>query len=117
MNIIKLFKKDNGKPKERVLYAITRGTYMGTCLIFVKPEEHPQDGIYAAMAIGGTDKEALDGGMNPMQIPEEAIKDGLNYGLLDKIRKVPKELYNLCCSEYDERLKRQNESKEDESTD
>jgi len=124
INMIKnIFTRKTDKPKERIVYAVTKGTYLGTCLIFVKPNEHPKDGIYAAMAIGDKDGK-FDGGMDVMQIPEDALNDGLKTGLLDKVSKVPKELYNLCCSEYDERLKRKNEKiaedirdKEDESTD
>jgi hypothetical protein len=96
-------------PKERVLYAITDGDYMGSCVIFIKPKEHPKNGVYAAMAIG--DKN-MDGGMESMDIPEKDVISGLDLGILEKIRGVPKELYDLCCSEYIEREKRKKENNE-----
>ena len=102
MQLFKFKHKSNKKPKERVLYAITNGIYMGACVLFVTPEKYPKDGIYAAMAIGGKD---MDGGMEAMEIPQKAVEGGLTNGILDKIRKVPKELYNLCCMEYETRLK------------
>ena len=69
-----IFRKQTDKPKERIVYAVTKGTYLGTCLIFVKLDEYPKDGIYAAMAIGDKDGKFY-GGMDIMQIPEDAIKD------------------------------------------
>lgn len=107
------FKPKTYKPKERILYAITNGIYKGVCLIFIKPNEHPKNGIYAAMAIG--DKN-MDGGMETMQIPEIEILNGLKGGILDEIKKVPKDLYWLCCEEYTERQKRLKE-KNNESID
>ena len=44
--------------------------------------------------------------MEVMSIPEKDVTDGLKNGILDKIRIVPTELYQLCCSEHAERLKR-----------
>ena len=86
---------------------------MGVCVIFVKPKEYPKDEIYAAIAIGSKEYE---GGMDALEIPEKDVTEGLKYGILDKIRKVPKDLYWLCCHEYDERMKRKSESVLDEST-
>lgn len=114
MNIKNLFKRSPKKPKERVLYAITNGSYMGVCVVFVTPKEYPKDGMYAAMAIGDKD---FDGGMDAMEIPEKDVADGLKLGILDKIRNVPQELYDLCCSEYEERMKRKNKGATYESTD
>ena len=108
---MKLFKHKE-KPKEQVLYAITDGEHMGMAVVFINPEKHPVDGIYPAMIIGGKD---LDGGMDSINLTEKDVFDGLRLGILDKIRKVPKELYELCCSEYYEREKRKEES--DECTD
>ena len=103
MNVIKkLFTKDT-KPKERVLYAITGGTYMGHSVVFINPTAHPKNGIYAAIAIGGKD---MDGGMEAMDIPEDAVTEGLKKGILDKIKKIPPELYELCKAEYAERVRR-----------
>ena len=105
MNIRNLFKCSPKKPKKRVLYAITNGSYMGVCVIFVKPEEHPKNGIYAAMAIGDKD---FDGGMEAMEIPERDVNNGIKLGILDKIRTVPEELYILCCKEYTTRINKKN---------
>lgn len=108
MNIFKrLIKRQPLKPKERVLYAITGGTYLGAFIIFVTPKEYPKDGIYAAIAMGGKD---MDGGMEIMEIPEKDVTEGLKLGLLDKIRTIPQDLYLLCCGEYKERVKRKTES-------
>ena len=111
---MKLFTRKTIKPKERVLYAITNGTFMGVCVIFIKPEEYPKDGVYAAMAMGDKD---FDGGMNALEIPEKDVTDGFKCGILDKIKKVPKELYWLCCNEYDERIKLKRKNELDEFTD
>jgi len=100
---MKLFKRTHKKPKERSLYAITNGTMMGVCIMFINPNEYPKDGYYAAIAIG--DKN-MDGGMDALEIPEESVTNGLKYGILDPVQKIPKELYALCCGEYAERLKR-----------
>tara|TARA_R110002126_G_scaffold121950_3_gene263525 strand:- start:1347 stop:1688 length:342 start_codon:yes stop_codon:yes gene_type:complete len=110
MKLLKnLFKKSNPKPKERILYAITKGTHLGSCILFIKPKDFPQDGYFAAIAIGGKD---MDGGMETMNIPEKDVTDGLANGILDKIRVVPTELYQLCCNEHAERLKRKEELNE-----
>ena len=105
MNIIQkiLNKKRDYKPRKRVLYAITKGTYLGNCVVFIDPENHPQNGIYAAIAFGGKD---MDGGMEAMDIPAMDVENGIKHGILDKIRKIPEDLYALCCAEYEERLKR-----------
>jgi len=113
MNIRTLFKRKNPKPKERVLYAITNGTYMGACVIFIKPNEYPKNGIYAVMAIGDKD---FDGGMNAMEIPAKDVTEGLSGKILDKIRRVPPELYSLCCTEYEARMKLKTENISNEST-
>jgi hypothetical protein len=105
--------KQPKQPKERVLYAITNGRLKGVCVIFVKPSEHPKNGIYSAIAIGNQD---YDGGMDALEIPEKDVLEGLKTGILDTIRKVPKELYWLCCREYEERVKRKNKDTIDEST-
>jgi len=107
-----LFKKIPPKPKERILYAITNGVYMGICVLFIKPKEYPKNGKYAAIAIGGKD---MDGGMEAMDIPAEDVTNGIKNKILDKIRRVPVELYKLCCDEYEERVKRKENN--NESTD
>ena len=114
MKIRELFRLRRKKPKKRILYAITNGTYMGACVIFVNPKEYPKDGFYAAMAIGDRD---MDGGMEAMEIPEKDVTEGLKLGILDKIRNVPEELYCLCCSEYKERIKKREVTYTDESID
>lgn len=103
MKLRNIFKHKQLKPKPRILYAITNGIYMGVCVIFVKPENHPKNGVYPAMAIGNKD---FDGGMEAMEIPETDVIKGLESHILDKIKKVPKELYELCCNEYYERVRR-----------
>ena len=104
MKLLKnLLRKSDPKPKARILYAITKGTHLGACVLFIRPKEFPQDGHFAAIAIGGKE---MDGGMEVMSIPEKDVTDGLKNGILDKIRIVPTELYQLCCSEHAERLKR-----------
>ena len=50
--------------------------------------------------------------METMNIPEKDVTDGLANGILDKIRVVPTELYQLCCNEHAERLKRKEELNE-----
>lgn len=111
---MKLFNRKPKKPKERVLYAITNGNLMGVCLIFIKPKEYPKNGIYAAIAIG--DKN-MKGGMDALEIPEKDVVHGFEAGILDKIKKVPKELYWLCCQEYDERKKLKEKESTNESID
>ena len=96
-----------------MLYAITKGTYLGLCVVFIKPNEYPQEGMYAAISFGAKDS---DGGIDPLDIPEKDVTSGLKAGILDKIRRIPPELYKLCCNEYVERIKRKEETN-DESTD
>jgi len=104
------------KPQERVLYAVTNGTMLGVCVLFINPKEYPKSGHYAAIAIG--DKN-MDGGMDAIDIPEKDVINGIKLGILERVttfRKIPRELYELCCSEYAERVKRKEEIKPDEST-
>ena len=111
MNIIrKLFKTKSPKPKKRVLYAITKGTYLGICVVFIKPTEYPKNSAFAAISFGGKD---MDGGIEPMEIPEKDVTEGLKNGILDKIGKIPKELYSLCCDEYEKRITMKQKEKEE----
>ena len=117
MNISKIIfkiKQNRLKPKERVLYAITKGIYIGSCVIFINPKEHPKNNIYAAIAIGSKNMgdSTMDGGMDAIQIPENDVINGLTHGILDKIKKIPKELYWLCCKEYEERVTLKEKSNE-----
>ena len=112
---MKLFK--HKKPKERVLYAVTNGTLLGICIMFINPKEYPKNGYYAAIAMGD---KTMDGGMDAIEIPEKDVMTGLKLGILDPvkmIRKIPKELYYLCCREYSERIKRKEGIVTDELTD
>lgn len=85
----------NKKPKDRVLYAVTAGDYIGKFIVFInKTDTH-----YEVMAIGGKDSFEL------LTIPIKDVEEGLKLGILDKVRKVPKDLYKLCCMEYNLRKK------------
>jgi len=117
MNLRNILKRKAPKPKERVLYAITNGTYMGVCVVFIRPELHPIDGFYSAMAIGDKD---FDGGLKAMKIPEKDVTEGIQKKILDKIRRIPPELYHHCIAEYNERERMQKKPESvttDESTD
>ena len=111
MNILNRLFKRTVKPKHRMLYAITNGTYIGNCIVFINPQEYPKNGIYAAISFGGKD---TDGGMEPMDIPEVDVINAIKNGILDKIQKIPIELYELCCAEYKERIKRTQEKTAEE---
>jgi len=85
------------KPKERVLYAITKGTYLGHSIMFINVKEYPQNGIYATLSFSN---KHLDGGMDILDIPELEVINGLKTGIIDKINKVSMGAYILFCKEY-----------------
>ena len=98
--LLKKFKKDKSRPREQTLYAITNGTHMGVCIVFIDLEKYPQDGVYEALAMGDID---MDGGMEPISIPEKDVKLGLKNKIIEPIRKLPDDIYTVCKAEYTKR--------------
>jgi len=90
----KLFKK-RIRPGYRILYAVTAGDYIGKFIVFVAED----DKKYDVMAIGGKESFEL------LSIPIKDVEMGLKSGVLDMVRKIPVELYNILQSEYNIRMR------------
>jgi len=107
-----MFKIKSDKPKLQILYAVTDGVHKGKTILFIEPNTHPRDNMYAAIAMNIHEKTD-NGGFEILDLPEEAVKEGLKLKILDKIKRIPKGLYNMCCQEYYHKIK---ESVKNEST-
>jgi hypothetical protein len=82
---------NNKIPKKKTLYAVTAGDLLGKFLLFIEPTDN---NTYHTLAIG-EGREINSGGFSAIEIPLEAITEGLKNKILEKVEKLPKSMYNI----------------------
>lgn len=79
------FKKDH--PKKRYVYAITGGKYLGELFVFMEKI----DDTYIFLSLPD---------MKIREVPEEKFKFGLTEKIIDVVKKIPSNVYNVCTAQY-----------------
>ena len=79
-------------PKFGYIYAITHGTYIGQFIVFVEESEYSY-GVLMMKAYDGAE-------MTVQQINKKDVINGIKNDIIDKVRKLPKDFYTLCCAQY-----------------
>ena len=74
-------------PKRRAVYAVTGGDYLGEFLIYVEE----RDGLYCFLSLPE---------MHVREITKADVMTGLDNKILDRVEKVPRDVFLLCCEQY-----------------
>ena len=70
------------------IYAITAGKYLGTTLVYIKKDKNYR--CFLTLP-----------DMKNHDITEEDFRHGLDIEVLDKIEKLPEDIYNVCKAQYE----------------
>ena len=74
-------------PVPRTVYAVTGGDYLGEFIIYVEEE----DDMYCFLSLPK---------MNIRQIAKSDVAEGLENKVLDKVERLPKDVFSLCYEQY-----------------
>ena len=77
----------NDKPKQRVVYAVTKGDYLGEFLVYVEET----DLTYCFLSLPD---------MHIRDIPKSDTASGLQEGILDKVETLPRDVFSICHAQY-----------------
>jgi hypothetical protein len=77
----------NNVPVHRTVYAVTGGDYLGEFLVYV--EERVDTYYFLSLPK-----------MDIRQIAKSDVVDGLESKLLDKVERLPKDVFSLCYEQY-----------------
>ena len=83
--IFDLLKRDH--PKSRFLYAVTGGTYLGELLVYIESTESS----YGFLSLPE---------MKIRDIPQDKFNFGLENKIIDIVKKLPKNVFNVCKKQY-----------------
>jgi len=86
------------KPKNKTLYAVTAGDYLGKFLLFI--DYNKEKDVYDVLAVG-EGREINSGGFTAMEIPNKSVINGLKNKILEKVDKVNKPMYNLLYKQWE----------------
>lgn len=89
---MKWFKRDRMKNK---IFAIREGEYKGNFFVYVGTS----DDKYKFLTLPDNDA---------VEVPIEEFNNGLNKKIVDYIEKLPNNVYEICCAQYNESKARQN---------
>jgi hypothetical protein len=84
--ILSFFKKQH--PKQKTVYAITGGKYLGEMFVFI---EEKNQNTYGFLSLPE---------MHIRDIPKEKFEFGLKEKIIDVIDKIPSYVYNVCVAQY-----------------
>jgi len=74
-------------PKERYIYAITGGKYLGE--LFVLMEELNDSFLFLSLP-----------DMKIREVPKDKFEFGLTEKIIDIVKKIPNDIYNVCKAQY-----------------
>ncbi len=74
-------------PKRRVVYAVTKGDYIGEFLVYVEEIES----VYCFLSLPD---------MHVRDIPKSDIVSGLQEGILDEVETLPRDVFSICHAQY-----------------
>jgi len=77
----KLFNREH--PRERYIYAVTKGLYLGELLVYVGR----YDTDYTFLSLPK---------MQNRIVPEDKFKFGIKEGIIEVVKKIPKNVYDIC---------------------
>lgn len=103
-DLLKPFTKDKVvTPKERQIYAVGTGTYVGEMLVFVKRNAD----TYYFLSIPKNRNRA---------VPVDKFEFGVKHKIIEYVQDLPKPIYALCAKQfgYNEKHPRTQESNEKE---
>ena len=75
------------RPKPRCVYAVTRGDHLGSFFVYI---ERKGD-IYWFLSLPDMKVES---------IPAKHVLDGIRSGILDRVERLPSDVYKLCQQQY-----------------
>ena len=81
--IVRYFKT----PRRRDVYAVTGGNYIGELLVYIEKV----DGNFCFLSVPN---------MKVRIVPESDVYSGIGNDLLDKVEKLPRDVYLVCCEQY-----------------
>ena len=90
-NILTQLLRKNKRIKEKTLYAITGGDYVGRFILFLEENET----TYGALLLGEPGK-----GLSTIEIPKKDVQEGLENKILDKVKKLSAPIFSICQTEY-----------------
>ena len=86
------------RPKNKTLYAVTAGDYLGKFLLFINYNKEKD--THDTLAIG-EGRELNAGGFSAMEIPHKAFVEGVENKIIEKVDKVSKTMYNLLYKQWE----------------
>lgn len=75
-------------PKQRYIYAITGGKYLGELFVFMEEKED----IYKFLSLPE---------MKIREVPKDKFDFGLTEKIIDIVKKIPNDIYKVCKAQYD----------------
>ena len=87
MNNILSFFCTKQHPRERYIYAVTAGAYLGELLVYSETKAN----IYSFLSLPS---------MSNREIPIEKFTLGLKEGIIDVVEKMPRKVYDVCELQY-----------------
>ena len=81
--IVRYFKT----PKRRDVHAVTSGDYIGELLVYMESV----NGNFCFLSLPD---------MKVRIVPESDVYSGIDAGVLDKVEKLPRDVYAVCCEQY-----------------
>lgn len=85
--IIEKLKKRNRLPKERQVYAVGTGTYVGEMLVYIKK----QGDNYCFLSVPKNRNRT---------VPIEKFDFGLEHKIIEFVEELPKPIYKLCVAQH-----------------
>jgi hypothetical protein len=87
MNKILSFLKKKTHPRQRYIYAVTAGAYLGELLVYIDTETSTHNFLSLPE-------------MHIRKIPTEKFYLGIEQGIVDVVEKLPRKIYNTCKLQY-----------------
>lgn len=78
-------------PRQRYVYAVTGGVYLGELLVYIKTN----DNVYSFLTLPD---------MHIRDIPVDKFKFGIQESIVDVVKKMPKYAYRVCKAQYNKNL-------------
>lgn len=73
----------------RKIYAVREGTHKGNFLVYINSDEENHNFLTLPYN-------------NVLSVPKKQFEDGINNKVVDYIKKLPHNVYNICCAQYNE---------------
>ncbi len=93
MNILRKYL--NKDKHARKIYAVREGTYKGNFIVYISTAENSLNFLVLP------DNDV-------MSIPEKEFEQGIQNKIVDYIEKLPHNVYEICCAQYNESKARNN---------